>query len=91
VAYFDVRPLQSRIGALASPQSRVIASREALEARVQEIAAVVGEHPKRPENWGGYRVIPDELEFWQGQPSRLHDRIRFRRIDGGWQLDRLAP
>ncbi len=90
-AYFDVRPLQSRIGAIASPQSRVIPSREALEVRVQEVAAVVGEHPKRPANWGGYRVIADELEFWQGQPSRLHDRIRFRRIDGGWQRDRLAP
>ncbi len=90
-AYFDVRPLQSRIGAIASPQSRVIPSREALEVRVQEVAAVVGEHPKRPANWGGYRVIADELEFWQGQPSRLHDRIRYRRVDGGWQRDRLAP
>jgi pyridoxamine 5'-phosphate oxidase len=91
-AYFAARPLESRIGAIASPQSRVIASREELEARVEAARTFAGEAPARPAHWGGYRVVPDELELWQGQPSRLHDRVRYRRDPaGGWIRERLAP
>lgn len=93
-AYFASRPSTSRIGAWSSPQSDVIAGREALEALFARFRA---EHPDdtaipRPEHWGGYRLVPDRIEFWQGRPSRLHDRLRFRRdAAGGWTLDRLAP
>jgi pyridoxamine 5'-phosphate oxidase len=90
-AYFASRPLGSRIGAWASAQSEVIDSRAALEAREAEIIAKYGENPPRPPHWGGYRLVPDMLEFWQGRPSRLHDRIRYTRSDGGWQIDRLSP
>jgi pyridoxamine 5'-phosphate oxidase len=93
-AYFHSRPSGSRIGAWSSPQSRVIADRASLEALVARYAA---EHPDeaaipRPPHWGGFRLVPERIEFWQGRPSRLHDRLRFeRQADGGWQLDRLAP
>ncbi|HEX7647684.1 MAG TPA: pyridoxamine 5'-phosphate oxidase [Noviherbaspirillum sp.] len=91
-AYFQSRPLGSRIGAIASAQSRPVASREALEARVAEVEKQAGEHPVRPPHWGGYRLIPDYLEFWQGRPSRLHDRIAYvRQADGSWQRQRLQP
>jgi pyridoxamine 5'-phosphate oxidase len=93
--YYNSRPLGSRIGAWASEQSAVIASREALEAREREITAKYGEHPPRPPHWGGYRLVPDAIEFWQGRPSRLHDRIRYTRDsarDGAaWHIERLAP
>lgn len=91
-AYYQSRPLGSRIGAIASAQSRPVASREALEARVAEVEKQAGEHPVRPPHWGGYRLIPDYLEFWQGRPSRLHDRIAYvRQADGSWQRQRLQP
>ena len=91
-AYFATRPIGSQLGAIASPQSETIPSRKLLEDRVAELAADLGdEPPARPASWGGFRVIPDLVEFWQGQPSRLHDRVRYRRTDGPWILDRLAP
>lgn len=90
-AYFASRPRGSQIGAIASPQSSSI-SREALIARVAEIErAVGGEAPARPAYWGGYRLVPDAVELWQGQPSRLHDRVRYQRDGAGWTRDRLAP
>jgi len=91
-AYFASRPRGSQLGAIASPQSRPIAARSVIEAEITKLTAVLGEAaPERPAYWGGYRVIPDEIELWQGQPSRLHDRVRYRRSAGGWIRDRLAP
>ena len=91
-AYFQSRPLDSRLGAWASPQSEAIENRAWLEARWAELAKEYGEEPTRPEHWGGYRVIPDRIEFWQGRLSRLHDRIVFTREGGGgWKIARLAP
>ena len=90
--YFASRPLGSRIGAWASTQSATIESRQWLEARVEAAEAQHGESPPRPPHWGGYRVIPDWLEFWQGRQSRLHDRIAYTRgAGGGWQVTRLSP
>ena len=91
-AYFAARPRGSQIGAIASPQSQAIESRGALEELVARVTTEHGEGmPPRPAYWGGYRVVPDEIELWQGQPSRLHDRVRYRLLDGIWQRDRLAP
>lgn len=90
--YFDERPLGSRHAAIASPQSAVVPSRAALEARFAEAEKHHGDSPLRPAHWGGYRVVPDAVEFWQGRPSRLHDRILYRRQhDGSWTIARLAP
>ena len=91
--YFHSRPHGSRLGAWASPQSQVIGSRDELDRRMEELAVRYGEGDvPRPPYWGGYRVIPLSIEFWQGQPNRLHDRLRYRRLDGGtWCLERLAP
>ncbi len=90
-AYFHSRPLGSRLGAWASPQSQTIASREELERRLAEVSDRYGEQPPRPPFWGGYRVEPDTMEFWQGRPSRLHDRVVYTLVDGGWQIRRVAP
>ena len=90
-AYYLSRPLGSRIGAWASPQSEVIASREALEAAVAAREASLGEAPPRPPHWGGLRVVPEVVEFWQGRSSRLHDRLRYLGVGGAWHLERLAP
>jgi pyridoxamine 5'-phosphate oxidase len=92
-AYFAVRPRESNLSAMSSPQSQPIAAREELEARVvATTAAWEGKDLVRPETWGGYRLVPDALEFWQGQPNRLHDRVRYERdSDGSWSRVRLAP
>jgi pyridoxamine 5'-phosphate oxidase len=91
-AYFAVRPLKSRLGAIASSQSEPIGSRAALEQRFAQAEAEYGDAPARPAHWGGYRLIPDSIEFWQGRPSRLHDRIRYLlQPDGGWKRERLQP
>jgi pyridoxamine 5'-phosphate oxidase len=89
--YYRTRPLGSRIGAWASPQSRPLESRASLETRWAELTDQYGDNPPRPPHWGGYRVLPDYFEFWQGRPSRLHDRIAFSRAAGGWKIARLAP
>lgn len=89
--YFRSRPLGARIGAWASRQSEVIAGREELERAVREAEERFGESVPCPEDWGGYRVVPDEIEIWQGRESRLHDRFRYRRQDGAWTIDRLSP
>ncbi|KMQ80798.1 Pyridoxamine 5'-phosphate oxidase [Candidatus Burkholderia pumila] len=91
--YYASRPLGSRIGAWASDQSRPIANREMLELRKKEISEKYGDQLPRPPHWGGYRLVPDVLEFWQGRPSRLHDRIVYKRASGDdpWQITRLAP
>jgi pyridoxamine 5'-phosphate oxidase len=91
-AYFHSRPLSSRIGAIVSPQSEVIASREVLELETQRIEALYGDKPPRPPHWGGYRLVPDEWQFWQGRRSRLHDRLRYQLgAQGDWVRERLAP
>jgi pyridoxamine 5'-phosphate oxidase len=90
-AYFASRPLDSRLGAWASPQSRVITSRAALVAAAAKAAAVHALNPPRPPHWGGYRLEPDRYEFWQGRKSRLHDRLRYRLEGGAWLRERLAP
>ena len=90
-AYYASRPLDSRLGAWASPQSQVIAGRAVLIANAARVAAQQGLHPQRPPHWGGYRLQPDAWEFWAGRPSRLHDRLRYTLLDGGWRRERLAP
>ena len=89
--YFASRPLDSRIGAWASPQSQVIASRAVLVANAAKVGLKFAMHPPRPAHWGGYRLVPDTWEFWQGRKSRLHDRLRYRQEGTRWIRERLAP
>lgn len=90
-AYFHSRPLDSRIGAWASPQSQVITSRTQLVTKAAEYALKFALNPPRPPHWGGFRVKHEVLEFWQGRPSRLHDRIQYVLENGQWKIQRLAP
>ena len=91
--YFNVRPVQSRLSAIASQQSAPIADRAALESNYAAVAAAIGDAPPpRPEHWGGYRLQPERIEFWQGRRSRFHDRIVYtREADGQWSMQRLQP
>ncbi len=91
--YFNIRPEGSRIGAIASPQSQVIPTREWLEAEVEKLMNKLTSNTiERPAHWGGYRLMPAIIEFWQGRPNRLHDRIQYSlQEDGGWKIERLAP
>lgn len=94
-AYFDIRPRNARVGAWASQQSATLASRDELESREKQLntqfRAQFGDAVPLPDHWGGYRVIPTAIEFWQGRPSRLHDRLRYTRVDGVWKIERLSP
>jgi pyridoxamine 5'-phosphate oxidase len=91
-AYFASRPRESQLGAVASSQSEVIASREALERRLRKVTTRHQDQPiPRPPNWGGYRLVPSAIEFWQGRESRMHDRLRYRRSGRRWIIERLSP
>jgi pyridoxamine 5'-phosphate oxidase len=91
-AYFHSRPLGSRIGAIVSPQSQVVPSRQWLDDEAVRVAAAQGDAPARPQDWGGYRLVPDRWQFWQGRSSRLHDRLAYTlSASGTWLIDRLAP
>jgi pyridoxamine 5'-phosphate oxidase len=90
-AYFAMRPREARIGAWASAQSRVIASRDELDRRARELNDQFPGDVPLPDAWGGYRLTPTVIEFWQGRPSRLHDRIRYTKTASGWTIERLSP
>lgn len=90
-AYFRTRPVSAQVGAWASKQSSVIPSRQELEQRDAELTRQFGEHVPLPDFWGGYRVVPKAVEFWQGRPSRLHDRFRYTREGNAWKIGRLSP
>jgi pyridoxamine 5'-phosphate oxidase len=91
-AYFRSRPLESRLGACASPQSEIVSGREELERLLADLRTrCPGDEVPRPAHWGGYRLMPEVIEFWQGRPGRLHDRLEYFRFGGEWRLRRLAP
>lgn len=89
--YFATRPLGSRLSAIISPQSEPVVSREALETALEEASKRWRNEPPRPPHWGGYRLVPERFEFWQGRRDRLHDRLCYRKTDGAWKIERLAP
>lgn len=88
--YFNSRPTESQIGAINSPQSSIIESREYLEKKIEDFKSNQAKI-QRPKNWGGFRLIPNHIEFWQGRPNRLHDRILYELIENNWKISRLAP
>lgn len=90
-AYYATRPLGARLSAWASSQSEKVDSRKVLETSMEDAKRRYGEAPPRPPHWGGYRVMPEEIEFWQGRADRLHDRLRYRRIGDTWTIERLSP
>ena len=90
-AYFYSRPLGSQLAAATSAQSRAVASREELEARYRTLSETHSESVPRPQDWGGFLLQPDQYEFWQGRESRLHDRLQYQVVDGGWMIQRLQP
>lgn len=90
-AYFASRPRDSQLGAWASPQSRPVPDRPTLDALLDEATARFGEEVPLPPHWGGYRVVPEVVEFWQGRFGRMHDRLRYSRAGAAWRLERLAP
>lgn len=90
-AYFHGRPRASQLASAASPQSQVVSSREELERHVSDLAARHPDEVPRPDSWGGYRLVPDRFEFWQGRPARLHDRFRYRLEAEAWLIERLGP
>jgi pyridoxamine 5'-phosphate oxidase len=90
-AYFKSRPIGNRRGAWASDQSSPIPNREYLEQKLKEVTARFGDNPPLPEYWGGYLLVPETVDFWQGRPSRLHDRFLYTRLADGWKLERLSP
>jgi pyridoxamine 5'-phosphate oxidase len=90
-AYFATRPAGARLSACASAQSGIVPGRSFLESEVEKIKGKYGANPPRPAHWGGYRVVPGRMEFWQGRENRLHDRLLYTRDTGGWKIERLAP
>jgi pyridoxamine 5'-phosphate oxidase len=90
-AYYATRPLGARLSAWASAQSATVATRKILEDAMEQARRQHGDQPPRPANWGGYRVVPQEIEFWQGRADRLHDRLRYRRKGDSWAIERLSP
>jgi pyridoxamine 5'-phosphate oxidase len=90
-AYYATRPLGARLSAWASAQSAPVATRKILEDSMEQVRRQYGDQPPRPANWGGYRVMPQEIEFWQGRADRLHDRLRYRRKGDNWAVERLSP
>ena len=89
--YFASRPLGSRLSAIVSPQSEHVASREALESALEEASKRWRNEPPRPPHWGGYRLVPERFEFWQGRKDRLHDRLCYSKAESAWKIERLAP